>query len=99
MLYWILAKSVDVEAETKVAKTEAEELERLARAHRRPEGHVDNVTGWPVVVVLGQFGRGTTVALPAVPRKDYPRRYENVVDTMARDIPDGTPPIGVDPSK
>ena len=25
MLYWILAKSVDVEAETKVAKTEAEE--------------------------------------------------------------------------
>jgi NCS1 family nucleobase:cation symporter-1 len=45
MLYWILAKSVDVEAETKVAKTEAEELERLARAHRRPEGRVDNVTG------------------------------------------------------
>ena len=28
ILYWILAKSVDVEAETKVAKTEAEELER-----------------------------------------------------------------------
>ena len=25
ILYWILAKSVDVEAETKVAKTEAEE--------------------------------------------------------------------------
>jgi hypothetical protein len=36
ILYWILAKSVDVEAETKVAKTVAEELERLARAHRRP---------------------------------------------------------------
>jgi hypothetical protein len=38
ILYWILAKSVDVEAETKVAKTQAEELERLARAHQRPEG-------------------------------------------------------------
>ena len=38
ILYWILAKSVDVEAEAKVAKTQAEELERLARAHQRPEG-------------------------------------------------------------
>ena len=25
-------------------------------------------------------------------------RYKNVVDTMARDIRDGTPPIGFDPS-
>ena len=38
ILYWILAKSVAVEAEAKVAKTQAEELERLARAHQRPEG-------------------------------------------------------------
>jgi purine-cytosine permease-like protein len=37
ILYWILAKSVDVEAETKVAQAEAAELERLARAHQRPE--------------------------------------------------------------
>jgi NCS1 family nucleobase:cation symporter-1 len=45
VLYWILAKSVDVEAETKVAQAEAAELERLARAHQRPEEHTDNVTG------------------------------------------------------
>jgi NCS1 family nucleobase:cation symporter-1 len=45
ILYWVLAKSVDVEAETKVAKTEAADLERLARAHQRPEEHTDNVTG------------------------------------------------------
>ena len=45
LLYWILAKSVDVEAETKVAHAEAAELERLARAHQRPEEHTDNVTG------------------------------------------------------
>ena len=37
ILYWILAKSVDVEAETKVAQAEAAELERLAHAHQRPE--------------------------------------------------------------
>jgi purine-cytosine permease-like protein len=37
ILYWILAKSVDVDAETKVAQAEAAELERLARAHQRPE--------------------------------------------------------------
>ena len=45
ILYWVLAKSVDVEAETKVAEAEAAELERLARAHQRPEEHTDNVTG------------------------------------------------------
>jgi NCS1 family nucleobase:cation symporter-1 len=39
ILYWILAKSVDVEAETKVAQAEAAELERLAHAHQRPEEH------------------------------------------------------------
>jgi nucleobase:cation symporter-1, NCS1 family len=37
ILYWILAKSVDVEAETRVAQAEAAELERLAHAHQRPE--------------------------------------------------------------
>jgi nucleobase:cation symporter-1, NCS1 family len=37
ILYWILAKSVDVEAETRVAQTEAAEVERLAHAHKRPE--------------------------------------------------------------
>jgi hypothetical protein len=37
VLYWILAKSVDVEAETRVATAEAAELERLAREHQRPE--------------------------------------------------------------
>jgi nucleobase:cation symporter-1, NCS1 family len=37
ILYWILAKSVDVEAETRVAQAEAAELERLASAHQRPE--------------------------------------------------------------
>ncbi|AGB21125.1 purine-cytosine permease-like transporter [Mycobacterium sp. JS623] len=39
ILYWILAKSVDVEGETRVAQAEAAELERLAREHQRPEGH------------------------------------------------------------
>jgi nucleobase:cation symporter-1, NCS1 family len=37
ILYWILAKSIDVAAETRVAEAEAEELEAAARAHRRPE--------------------------------------------------------------
>jgi len=45
ILYWVLAKSIDVEAETRVAQAEAAELERLARAHQRPEEHTDNVTG------------------------------------------------------
>ena len=38
ILYWVLAKSVDVEAETRVAQAEAEELERVAMEHLRPEG-------------------------------------------------------------
>jgi purine-cytosine permease-like protein len=37
ILYWVLAKSIDVEAETRVAEAEAAELERLAHAHLRPE--------------------------------------------------------------
>jgi purine-cytosine permease-like protein len=45
ILYWILAKSVDVEAETKVAQAEAAELERLAHAHHRPEEDTDAITG------------------------------------------------------
>ena len=45
ILYWVLAKSIDVEGETRVAQAEAAELERLARAHQRPEEHTDNVTG------------------------------------------------------
>ena len=39
ILYWILAKSVDVEGETRIAQAEAAELERLAGEHQRPEGH------------------------------------------------------------
>jgi hypothetical protein len=39
ILYWLLAKSIDVGAETKIAQAEAAELERLAREHQRPEGH------------------------------------------------------------
>jgi NCS1 family nucleobase:cation symporter-1 len=45
ILYWVLAKSIDVEGETRIAQTEATELERLAHAHQRPEEHTDNVTG------------------------------------------------------
>ena len=45
ILYWVLAKSIDVEGETRIAQTEAAELERLAHAHLRPEEHTDNVTG------------------------------------------------------
>jgi NCS1 family nucleobase:cation symporter-1 len=37
ILYWVLARSIDVEAETRVAQREAQELERLAVAHARPE--------------------------------------------------------------
>jgi NCS1 nucleoside transporter family len=33
-LYWLLSRSIDVEAETKVAKAEADELERAAHEHR-----------------------------------------------------------------
>jgi NCS1 family nucleobase:cation symporter-1 len=39
ILYWILAKTVDVEGETRIAQAEAAELERLAREHERPEAH------------------------------------------------------------
>jgi purine-cytosine permease-like protein len=37
ILYWVLARSIDVAAETRVADREAAELERLAAAHRRPQ--------------------------------------------------------------
>jgi purine-cytosine permease-like protein len=37
ILYWVLARSIDVAAETRVAEREAAELERLAAAHRRPQ--------------------------------------------------------------
>jgi purine-cytosine permease-like protein len=37
ILYWVLARSLDVAAETRVAEREAAELERLAAAHRRPQ--------------------------------------------------------------
>jgi NCS1 family nucleobase:cation symporter-1 len=45
ILYWVLAKSIDVEGETRIAQSEAAELERLARAHLRPEEHTGDVTG------------------------------------------------------
>jgi purine-cytosine permease-like protein len=45
ILYWVLAKSIDVEGETRIAQSEAAELERLARAHQRPEEHLGDVTG------------------------------------------------------
>lgn len=45
ILYWILAKSIDVEGETRIAQAEATELERLAREHQRPEGHAGDVAG------------------------------------------------------
>ena len=37
VLYWVLARSIDVAAETRVAEREAAELERLAAAHARPQ--------------------------------------------------------------
>jgi len=37
ILYWVLARSIDVEAETAVAKREAARLEVLADAHLRPQ--------------------------------------------------------------
>jgi purine-cytosine permease-like protein len=39
ILYWILARSIDIEGETRIAEAEADELERVAREHQRPEGH------------------------------------------------------------
>jgi purine-cytosine permease-like protein len=45
ILYWLLAKSVDIEGETKIAKAEAAELERLAHEHLRPEEHLGDTTG------------------------------------------------------
>jgi purine-cytosine permease-like protein len=37
LLYWVLGRSIDVEAETRVADREAAELETLADAHSRPQ--------------------------------------------------------------
>jgi NCS1 family nucleobase:cation symporter-1 len=37
LLYWVLAQTIDVDAETVVAEREADELERLAVAHDRPQ--------------------------------------------------------------
>src|SRR4051812_41073866 len=36
ILYYVLARSIDVEAETRIAEREAEEVERFAREHRLP---------------------------------------------------------------
>jgi NCS1 family nucleobase:cation symporter-1 len=36
ILYWVLARSIDVEAETKVAEEEDRELEGVAQSHARP---------------------------------------------------------------
>jgi nucleobase:cation symporter-1, NCS1 family len=36
ILYWILARSIDVQAEEQIARAEAEELEAEARRHARP---------------------------------------------------------------
>jgi NCS1 family nucleobase:cation symporter-1 len=37
ILYYVLAKSIDVESETRIAVAEAEELEKVAMHHMRPE--------------------------------------------------------------
>jgi NCS1 family nucleobase:cation symporter-1 len=37
VLYYVLAQSIDVESETRIAVAEAEQLEQAARLHRRPE--------------------------------------------------------------
>jgi purine-cytosine permease-like protein len=37
ILYYLFARSIDVEAETRVAEAEAKELERAAMQHQRPE--------------------------------------------------------------
>jgi NCS1 nucleoside transporter family len=39
VLYWVLARSIDVEAETRVAQAEAAELEEAARRHEALGGH------------------------------------------------------------
>ncbi len=39
VLYYVLAKSVDVSGETKIAEAEVKELEKVAMEHQRPEGH------------------------------------------------------------
>jgi nucleobase:cation symporter-1, NCS1 family len=39
LLYYVLAKSVDVSGETTIAEAEVKELEKLAMEHQRPEGH------------------------------------------------------------
>jgi nucleobase:cation symporter-1, NCS1 family len=44
ILYWVLAKSIDVEGETRIAQAEAAELEQLAHEHQRPEEHLGDVT-------------------------------------------------------
>jgi purine-cytosine permease-like protein len=36
ILYYVFAQSIDVEAETRIAEREAEEVERFAREHRLP---------------------------------------------------------------
>jgi hypothetical protein len=36
VLYWIFSRSIDVEAETRVAEAEAAELERAAAQHELP---------------------------------------------------------------
>ena len=36
ILYYVFARSIDVEAETRIAQSEAERVERFAREHRRP---------------------------------------------------------------
>jgi nucleobase:cation symporter-1, NCS1 family len=38
ILYYVFAQSIDVEAETRIAEREAEEVERFAREHRLPAG-------------------------------------------------------------
>jgi purine-cytosine permease-like protein len=37
ILYWVLARSIDVDAEAELARAEADELEAEARRHSRPE--------------------------------------------------------------
>ena len=37
VLYWVLSRSLDIEAETQVARAEAEQLERVAHEHRTHE--------------------------------------------------------------